>query len=209
LLSFLVQGGVVLIPIVALSVIAVALIVQKGVYFVQIREPEADLGVYVIAQLRAGKASLTLEELENKGSPESRVLLEGLRARKEGHGPDIIGMRMESQAKRSAAELERNVAYLASIANLATLLGLLGTVAGMIVSFFNLKASGVSDPALLAGGISQALITTAAGLTVAIPCLLFFHVFRQRVNRTLSRIEVAATDLLSYLSRQRPPRTKN
>jgi biopolymer transport protein ExbB len=209
LLSFLVQGGVVLIPIVALSVIAVALIIQKGVYFLHTREPEEDLGAYVIKRLRAGEASLTLAELESKSSPESRVLLEGLRARKEGHGPEVVGMRMESQAKRGAAELERNVAFLASIANLATLLGLLGTVAGMIVSFFNLKASGVSDPALLAGGISQALITTAAGLTVAIPCLLFFHVFRQRVNRTLSRIEVAATDLLSYLSRQRQPRARS
>ncbi|MBN1834436.1 MAG: MotA/TolQ/ExbB proton channel family protein [Spirochaetales bacterium] len=208
MLGFLIQGGVVLVPIVALSVVAVALIVQKAVYFVQTRESESDLGAYVIAQLRGGRASAALAELETKSSPESRVLLEGLRARKEGQGQEIVGLRMESQAKRSAGELERNVAYLASIANLATLLGLLGTVAGMIVSFFNLKASGVSDPALLAGGISQALITTAAGLTVAIPCLLFYHVFRQRVNRTLSQVEIAATDLQSYLSRQRQPRPK-
>ena len=208
MLAFLVQGGVVLIPIVALSVIAVALIVQKAVYFVQTRESEADLGTYVIGQLRSGKASVALAELENKSSPESRVLLEGLRARKEGQSQETVGMRMDSQAKRSAGELEKNVAYLASIANLATLLGLLGTVGGMIVSFFNLKTSGVSDPALLAGGISQALITTAAGLTVAIPCLLFYHVFRQKVNRTLSQIEIAATDLQSYLSRQRQLRAK-
>jgi biopolymer transport protein ExbB len=208
LLGFLVQGGIVLIPIVALSVIALALIVQKAIYFVQTREPEADLGEYVISQLRIGKASLTLLELEKKSSPESKVLFEGLKARKEGHNSETVGLRMESQAKRSAEELERNVAYLASIANLATLLGLLGTVGGMIVSFFNLKASGISDPALLAGGISQALITTAAGLTVAIPCLLFFHIFRQKVNRALSRIEIASTDLLSYLSRQRQLRTK-
>jgi len=206
LLAFLVQGGIVLIPIVALSVVAVALIVQKAVYFVHIREPEADLGAYVIDRLRAGKAGLMLLELEGRRSPEARVLLAGLKARKEGQHQDTVGLRMDSQAKRSADELESNVAYLASIANLATLLGLLGTVAGMIVSFFNLRASGVSDPALLAGGISQALITTAAGLTVAIPCLLFYHVFRQKVNRTLSRVEIAATDLLSYLSRQRQSR---
>jgi biopolymer transport protein ExbB len=209
LLSFLVQGGIVLVPILALSVIAVALIVQKAVYFVQCREAEPDLGAYVISQLRNGRATATLLELEGKSSPEAKVLLEGLRARKEGHAQEAVNLRMESQAKRSADELEKNVAYLASIANLATLLGLLGTVAGMIVSFFSLKSSGVSDPALLAGGISQALITTAAGLTVAIPCLLFFHVFRQRVNRTLTRIEIAATDLLSYLSRQRQLRPKS
>jgi biopolymer transport protein ExbB len=110
---------------------------------------------------------------------------------------------MESQAMRSADQLEKHVAYLASIANLATLLGLLGTVTGMIVSFLNLKVSGVSDPALLAGGISQALITTAAGLTVAIPSLLFFHVFRQKVNRTLARMEIGASELLTFFSRQK------
>ena len=205
MISFLVQGGVVLIPILALSVIAVALIIQKSVFFIHIRSGTEDLGTYVIEALRSGKAKLLLTELEQMSCLEARVLMAGLRARRAGQSQELISLHMESQAMRSADELEKFVPYLASIANLATLLGLLGTVTGMIVSFLNLKVSGVSDPALLAGGISQALITTAAGLTVAIPSLLFFHIFRQKVNRTLARIEIAASELLTFFSRQKRP----
>ena len=203
MISFLVQGGVVLIPILALSVIAVALIIQKSTYFIRSRNPHEDLGAYVIGALRKGQAKLVLLELEKMSCPEALVILAGLQARKTGQSQELIGLHMESQAMRCADQLEKFVPYLASIANLATLLGLLGTVTGMIVSFLNLKVSGVSDPALLAGGISQALITTAAGLTVAIPSLLFFHIFRQKVNRTLSRIEIAASELLTFFSRQK------
>jgi biopolymer transport protein ExbB len=205
LISFLVQGGVVLIPIAALSVIAVALIIQKSVFFIHIRNRYPDLGAYVITGLRTGRARQVLAELEQMNCPEARVLLAGLQARKAGQTRQLISLQMESQAMRSADELEKFVPYLASIANLATLLGLLGTVTGMIVSFFNLKVSGVSDPALLAGGISQALITTAAGLTVAIPSLLFFHIFRQKVNRTLASMEIVTSELLTLFSRQRRP----
>jgi biopolymer transport protein ExbB len=203
LISFLIQGGVVLIPILALSVIAVALIIQKSVYFIHIRGKSEDLGADVIGGLRAGRAKKVLIELGELKCPEARVLLAGLQARKAGQSQELMGLHMESIAMRNADEMEKNVAYLASIANIATLLGLLGTVSGMIVSFLNLKVSGISDPALLAGGISQALITTAAGLTVAIPCLLFFHIFRQKVNRTIARMEIAASELLTFFSKQR------
>lgn len=205
MISFLIQGGVVLIPILALSVIAVALIIQKSVYFINIRNRVEDLGAYVIEALQTGKGRAVLSELQRLNCPEARVLLAGLQARRAGQSQELISLHMESIAMRSAEDLEKHVPYLASIANLATLLGLLGTVTGMIVSFLNLKVSGVSDPALLAGGISQALITTAAGLTVAIPSLLFFHIFRQKVNRTLARMEIAASELLTFLSRQKRP----
>jgi biopolymer transport protein ExbB len=137
------------------------------------------------------------------------VLLAGITARREGQNPETIGLRMESQARRRAEDLERNVSFLSSIANLATLLGLLGTVSGMLHAFLNLKISGVSDPARLAGGISEALITTVAGLCVAIPCLLCFHIFRQRVNRALTRMEIASVELLSLFTRERQLRPKS
>ena len=203
MIAFLVQGGVVLVPILALSIVAVALIIQKSVFFYYSRNVNSDLGAYVIELLQKGKGVQAMKELQQLRCPEARVLLAGLQSRRAGHGPELIGLHMESQAMRSAEQLEKNVPYLASIANLATLLGLLGTVTGMIVSFFNLRVSGVSDPALLAGGISQALITTAAGLSVAIPSLFFFHIFRQKVNRTLSRVEIATSELLSFFSRQK------
>ena len=106
--------------------------------------------------------------------------------------------RMLAQATRNMVALERHVSYLSSIATIATLLGLLGTVGGMIVSFMNMRASGVSDPTVLAGGISQALITTAAGLSVAIPSLLAYHIFVQITGKAASRMEIAAAELMAY-----------
>lgn len=203
MLKFLMKGGIVLLPIAALSVIALALIIERIVHYMRIRERENDLGVTVISELQLGNMGQVLVELEQQRSPEAGVLLEGLRSRLKNDSHQTIRLRMEAQALRRAGELEKNVPYLSSIANLATLLGLLGTVTGMIVSFLNLKDSGIADPALLAGGISQALITTAAGLSVAIPCLLSFHVFRQIVNRTVSRMEIAISELLSYLSQEK------
>lgn len=203
MLKFLMKGGIVLLPIAALSVIALALIIERIVHYVRIRERENDLGGNVISELQLGNLGQVLVELEQQRSPEAGVLLEGLRSRLKNDSHQTIRLRMEAQALRRAGELEKNVPYLSSIANLSTLLGLLGTVTGMIVSFLNLKDSGIADPALLAGGISQALITTAAGLSVAIPCLLSFHVFRQIVNRTVSRMEIAISELLSYLSQEK------
>lgn len=203
MLEFLIKGGIVLLPITALSVIALALILERIVYYVRIRRQIPDVGSLVIAELDLGNMGEVLVDLERQGSPEAGVLLEGLRSRLKHDTQQTIRLRMEAQALRSAGELEKNVPYLSSIANLATLLGLLGTVTGMIVSFLNLKDSGIADPALLAGGISQALITTAAGLSVAIPCLLCFHVFRQIANRTISRMEIAISELLSYLSEEK------
>jgi biopolymer transport protein ExbB len=199
-LKFFVQGGIVLIPIVVLSVVAVALIVERLIYFYRVRETISDLGLHVVTLLPKGGVKQASRELEQKESPQAKVLLIGLKERQIATDARFIHRRMEAEALRHTAELEKNVPYLASIANIATLLGLLGTVTGMIISFLNLKISGISDPALLAGGISQALITTAAGLTVAIPCLLFFHIFRQRVNRILTHIEIDTAELLSFFT---------
>lgn len=208
MLAFLVRGGIVMIPIAALSVVALALIIERIVFFMRIRDPSVELGAYVIEQLRNGNGGKVYMELQQKNSPEARVLLAGLIARKEGQNGETISLRMESQALKSSGELERNISFLGSIANLATLLGLLGTVSGMLHAFLNLKISGISDPARLAGGISEALITTVAGLCVAIPCLLCFQIFRQFVNRALSRMEIASSELLSLFAKEKQLKLK-
>jgi biopolymer transport protein ExbB len=208
LIAFLLKGGVVMIPIALLSVIALALIAERIAYFLGIRERGDGLQQRVLELVRTGNAPAALDELERTRTPEAQVLLAGLTARGEGQAAETVSLRMQSQALKNTAELERNVAFLSSIANLSTLLGLLGTVTGMLRAFLNLRISGISDPARLAGGISEALITTVGGLCVAIPCLLAFHVFRQRVNRALSSMEIASAELLSMFAREKQPRVK-
>lgn len=197
-MEFLIQGGVVLIPILILSVGGVAVILERFLFFFRIKEKKPDLTDYIIFQLRNGFKETVLQELKKKNSPEAQLILAGIET--ENLEVEQISLKMESQALKSLTDLEKNVPYLSSIANISTLLGLLGTVTGMIISFLNIKLSGVSDPAVLAGGISQALVTTAAGLSVAIPCLLFYHVYTQVINRLASRMEITTSELLAFIT---------
>ncbi len=198
MISFLLKGGVVLLPILILSIAALAIIIERSIKYTTMRENAPDLGRHIIAHLKEREIDEVEQELEARYSPEALVLYAGFKVR---NGTlENIDRQMESQALRCTAELEKNIPHLSSIANLATLLGLLGTVTGMIISFMNMQTSGISDPAVLAGGISQALITTAAGLSVAIPSLLFYNLFNQAVNRAISRMEIAAAELTSFFS---------
>jgi len=196
LISFLLKGGVVLLPILILSIAALAIIIERSIKYITMRENAPDLGRHIIDQLKNREIDEVEQELKASGSPEAMVLYAGFQVR--NSTLENIDRQMESQALRCAAELEKNVPHLSSIANLATLLGLLGTVTGMIISFMNMQTSGISDPAVLAGGISQALITTAAGLSVAIPSLLFYNLFNQAVNRAISCMEIAAAEFISF-----------
>ena len=143
MVEFILKGGVVLLPIIILSIAALALILERIVFFYRLREQNTDLGGYIVGLLETGNLAKVFLDLEKSGSPEAQVLLAGLIARNSDQNTETINLRMEAQALRHAAALERNIAYLSSIANLSTLLGLLGTVIGMIISFFNLNP--VSD----------------------------------------------------------------
>ncbi len=198
MISFLLKGGVLLLPILILSITALAIIIERLIKYITMRENAPDLGRRIIDHLKEREIDEVDQELKVSRSPEALVLYAGFKVR---NGTlENIDRQMESQALRCTAELEKNVPHLSSIANLATLLGLLGTVTGMIISFMNMQTSGISDPAVLAGGISQALITTAAGLSVAIPSLLFYNLFNQAINRAISRMEIAAAELTSFFS---------
>lgn len=192
--QFIFQNWLLLIPILGLSVLALFLIFERGFFYLKIKEPEKAFEKRVILDLRKGLLKNVVDELKQKSSPQAHVILEGLRWR--GAGKKELERRMESAAMEWMYKMEKNVSYLSGIANIATLLGLFGTVTGMIVAFTNMNFFGISDPSVLAGGISQALVTTAAGLGVAIPALLFHSIFTQFIGSTASRLELAARELL-------------
>ncbi len=150
--------------------------------------------------LEKGGTSEVAEELAASPSPEAAVLREGLSARNLPAAEREL--RMQARAQQEIGKLERFVPWLSSLASIETLLGLLGTVTGMIRSFLGLRLSGVADPAVLAGGISEALITTAAGLLVAIPVSSPYHVLTQASDRTTSRVEMAATELQLFYAQR-------
>jgi biopolymer transport protein ExbB len=132
-----------------------------------------------------------------RGSPLGRVLAAGLT--RFGHDRDIIKESIEEAGRMVAHDLEKFLNVLATLASVGPLLGLFGTVIGIIKVFAAVSAHGVGDPNFLAGGISEALFATAGGLAVAIPSLIFYRYFRSRVDNLIVVMEQEAFKLLVQL----------
>jgi len=150
----------------------------------------------------ASSRQLSDEKLRDiqQGSPLGRVVAAGLLVR--GQERDVMKNAIEEVGGHVAHDLGRFLNALGTIAAVTPLLGLLGTVVGMISVFTNITTVGVGNPAQLAGGISQALITTAGGLCVAIPTLMFHRYFRARVDALVIGMEKEALKLVDVLQRR-------
>ena len=127
-------------------------------------------------------------------SPLGRVYAAGLNNLQ--HGTDAMKEALEEVGKSVVHHMSRYLNTLGTIASISPLIGLLGTVIGMIKVFTAITAVGVGDPTVLSGGISEALITTAAGLSVGIPCLMFYRYFRSRIQELTVLLEEHAADLI-------------
>jgi len=136
-----------------------------------------------------------------KSSPLGRILASGLLNK--NYDREIMKESIEETGRHVAHELQRFLNTLGTIAAISPLLGLLGTVIGMIQVFSVITSVGVGDPGELAGGISKALITTAAGLSVAIPSLIFVRFFRRRLDTLVVGMEEEAIKLVEVMHGQR------
>ena len=134
-------------------------------------------------------------------SPLGAVLAAGLLNRH--HGREMMKVSIEEAGRQVVHELERFLNSLGTIASITPLLGLLGTVVGMIKVFSAIMLHGVGDPGILAGGISEALLTTAAGLTVAIPSLIFHRYFERLVDEYVLKMEEEALKLIDVMGGDR------
>lgn len=134
-------------------------------------------------------------------SPLGRILAAGLLNR--NHSKEVMKESIEEVGRQVVHDLERYLNTLGTIASISPLLGLLGTVIGMIKVFSVIVTAGVGDPAVLAGGISEALITTAAGLSVAIPTLMFHRYFMGSVDKLVLGMEEQALKLVEVIHGER------
>ena len=196
-------GGLIMIPILLCSVLAVAIIIER---FWTLRiQKIAPPGLVkdLIASLR--KKDLNAAKLREikQSSPLGQILAAGLvNAR---FGRDIMKESIEEEASHVIHELERFLTALGTIAAVSPLLGLLGTVVGMIDVFIEIQVAGTGNTAALAGGISKALITTASGLTVAIPALVFHRYFQRRVDEVVVEMEQQALRVVEVVHGEREP----
>ena len=136
-------------------------------------------------------------------SPLGSILAAGIINRHQSR--DVMKESIEDTGRHIVHELERYLNTLGTIAAITPLLGLLGTVIGMIKVFATITTQGVGDPGALAGGISEALITTAAGMSVAIPTLMFYRYFRGRVRMLVLKMEQEALSMVEIMHGQRKP----
>jgi len=196
-------GGWLMLPIIVCSVVALAIIVER-LWSLQIRRV---LPKHLVAQVwRWEKVhQLNDENLRDlqASSPLGAILAAGILNRQQSR--DVMKESIEDTGRHVVHELERYLNTLGTIAAITPLLGLLGTVTGMIKVFATITTQGVGNPGALAGGISQALLTTAAGMSVAIPTLMFYRYFRGRVRMLVLRMEQEALTMVEIMHGQRKP----
>lgn len=198
-------GGWLMIPILLCSVAALAIVAERFWSLQHKKVAPASL----VPQVWQWYKSDTLDEghLESlsNNSPLGRILAAGLVNRQ--HPRDIMKESIEETGRQVVHELERYLNTLGTIAAITPLLGLLGTVIGMIEVFTVIMSHGVGNPGVLAGGISKALITTAAGLSVAIPTLIFSRYFRGKVDTLVLKMEEEALKIVDVMHGDRESAT--
>lgn len=204
LLTLFKDGGFMMYPLVLCSLIAFGVLLAKAwTLSIAHRDSKAllkeieDLGV-------GGRLEEAIATAEQTRGPVAAILLAGLRRLRErsaGARADGADIR-KAIATTGSIELdflERGLPVLATIANVAPMLGFLGTVIGMILAFEAIEIAGQVDPTLVAGGIKVALITTAAGLTVAVPVNISYNYFVTRIDRLILDMEEGAQEVLSLI----------
>lgn len=198
LLSVLAKGGWLMIPIGLCSLIAVGFFVER---LIVLRKAKINLNAFLLKI----RQSISKQDFDNAlrlcsttPGPISKVLEKGIRLR--GQSREEIKDAIESAGRAEIYQLERGLGALATIAGVAPLLGFLGTVTGMIQAFMRIQElSGNVNATVLAGGIWEALITTAAGLIVGIPALLAYNYLVTKVQRMVFELELSSTNLLELL----------
>jgi biopolymer transport protein ExbB len=197
--DFIVKGGIVLWIIMSLSVVGLAIIIERLLYFRSIRVDEDKLFQRVKASIEKGHFEEALSICDNNESPLSALIKVGIEYRSypEAAQKEVL----KDAAAQEVPRLERNVSALGTIAHIAPLLGLLGTVTGTMKAFGVLGRFGsVADPSILAAGVAEALITTVGGIIVAVPAVIFYNYLVEKVNMILLKIENQVTALILMIN---------
>jgi len=196
-LELIKAGGLLMWPILICSVISLSIIIERFWSLQQKRIAPKHLVAQVWQWAKVGH--LDNKRIQNLriSSPLGKILAAGLVNR--AHEREVMKESIEEVGRQIAHSLERFLTTLGTIASISPLLGLLGTVIGMIKVFAVITTHGVGDASILAGGISEALLTTAAGLSVAIPTLMFHRYFRGKVDDLVMTMEQEALKMVEVM----------
>ena len=192
-------------PILLCSVFALAIILERLFFYLSIKANTLAILSKIIDLIRKNKITEAIDICEKNPFYATNVLKAGLAHYEEAKG--VIKEAMENASLYEIPKLEKNLNFLSTIAHVSPLLGLLGTVVGLVKCFYIIEQKttsvGMVNPSDLAGGIWIALITTVAGLCVAIPSYIMYNYFIHKVNLATLEAERAATELLEVLPQDR------
>lgn len=206
-LSVLMQGGWLMLPILFSSVIAAAIIIDR---YIVIRRSKLNVPVFLVkirGMLKRKDISGAVAYCMEEKSPSANIVKKGLKKYKLGH--ERVKESIESAGKQEIHKLEKGLSVLATISGAAPLLGFLGTVTGMIQAFMKIEAlQGAANPSDLAGGIWEALLTTAFGLAVGIIALTFYNYLVSAINKLVIDMEVISNDVVDIIEEVRLDKVK-
>jgi biopolymer transport protein ExbB len=197
MLEFIVKGGVFMYPIIVCSILSLSIFLER-VWSLRRKRNLPPAFLQEITQLlRENNIRNALTLCNSNGSSISRIFTVGLA--NYGKKREMIKELIEEVGRREASLLEKYIESLSTIASVSTLLGLLGTIAGMIKIFSVISSESVVNPSTLAGGISEALYTTAAGLTVAIPTIVFYRYVSGKSNTLVMEMEECSAQMVELI----------
>jgi biopolymer transport protein ExbB len=202
-LEILMAGGWAMVPILMCSAVALAIILERFWSLRQNTVAPPELGEQVRTWARTRKLDPSHIDTLSKNSPLGELLAAALSVRNRSR--DIIKERIEDAGRHVVHRLERYLTTLGTIALISPLLGLLGTVIGLIRMFLAVMVHGIGNAQQMAGGIGEALVCTATGLVVAVPAYIFHRYFRSRVSSLVVVMEKEAIALLDELAAQQQP----
>lgn len=197
MIDLIIKGGVFIYPIILCSVIALGVFLERLWVLRRRRIIPAEFIRSVEELLKKRKFSDALFLCQGDSSSIAKIFFAGLK--NTGRGMWLVKEAIEERGGREAVILEKHVGVLSTVANLSPLLGLLGTVSGMIKTFNVISVQGVGNPAPLAGGIAEALITTATGLCVAIPALVCHRILKDKAESLIFEMEENSIRLIEIM----------
>jgi len=198
LLEIFLKGGIIMWLILISSINGLAVVIDR---FIVLRKAKINIPAFLVrirGLIKKKDISGAISHCMEEKSPIANVVRKGLKKYRYGH--DRVKEAIENAGNQEISKLEKGLTILATVAGIAPLLGFLGTVTGMIQAFMTIEdLAGAANPSDLAGGIWEALITTAFGLIVGIPALAFYNYFLSAIKRLVSDIEVVANDVVEVI----------
>lgn len=195
--SLFLKGGWVMYPLLGISIIAVAIIIERLITLQRIKTDTADFVKEINELLGKNMMEEALSRCESERSPAGKVIIGGLKHFRKSR--DEVESAIETAGEIEIGKMEKGLTYLLTIAKISPLIGFFGTVIGMIKAFEAIGRFGVENPRMVAVGISEALITTAGGLLIAIPVFFAHFYFMNRINKFVLSMQESSLAFLETI----------